>query len=317
MITNLQEKVEFINTCDAMLWARLDGEVMSMSMGEFSTLNKPIICKDIGRDRGHVHLLKDKAIWYNNEKDLTDILLNFNPEIESKKDWNAYKDYTPEKVMKIFDDVFLKNNKLQQLQNKIKIIDCFTFYNEIDLLTYRLNILNDVVDYFVLVESTHTFVGKEKILFYNENKQLFEKFNHKIIHIIVDDFPHKYPNIDFEKKEQWNNEKFQRNCISRGIDKLELNNQDIIIIADVDEIPKIELLENIKYNKMNINEVKALQMDFYYYNLHSKLDHYTDVVRILPYDIYQNINMTIDDLRFKYYKNFITNAGWHLSYFGD
>ena len=40
MITNLQEKVEFINTCDAMLWARLDGEVMSMSMGEFSTLNK-------------------------------------------------------------------------------------------------------------------------------------------------------------------------------------------------------------------------------------------------------------------------------------
>jgi FkbM family methyltransferase len=202
-------------------------------------------------------------------------------------------------------------------QTQPKIIDCFIFYNELDLLIYRLNILNDVVDYFVLVESRHTFVGKEKSLFYNENKQLFEKFNHKIIHIIVDDFPHKYPNIDFEKKEQWNNEKFQRNCISRGIDKLELNNQDIIIIADVDEIPKIELLENIKYNKMNINEVKALQMDFYYYNLHSKLDHYTDVVRILPYDIYQNINMTIDDLRFKYYKNFITNAGWHLSYFGD
>ena len=109
MITDLYEKVEFINTCDAMLWARQDGEVMSMSMGEFSILNKPIICKDVGRDRGHVHLLKDKAIWYDDEKDLTEILLNFNPEIESKKDWNAYKDYTPEKVMKIFDDVFLKN----------------------------------------------------------------------------------------------------------------------------------------------------------------------------------------------------------------
>ena len=73
----------------------------------------------------------------------------------------------------------------------------------------------------------------------------------------------------------------------------------------------------IKYNKININEVKALQMDFYYYNLHSKLDHYTDVARILPYYIYKNINMTIDDLRFKYSKNLITNAGWHLSYFGD
>ena len=50
--------------------------------------------------------------------------------------------------------------------NNSKIIDCFIFYNEVDLLTYRLNILNDIVDYFVLVESTHTHVGKPKQLFY-------------------------------------------------------------------------------------------------------------------------------------------------------
>ncbi len=62
---------------------------------------------------------------------------------------------------------------------------------------------------------------------------------------------------------------------------------------------------------MKIDEVKALQMDFYYYNLHSKLDHYTDVVRILTYSLYKNIAITIDDLRFKYYKNFISSAGWH------
>ena len=43
-----------------------------------------------------------------------------------------------------------------------KIIDCFIFYNELDLLTYKLNVLNDIVDYFVLVEATHTFIGKEK-----------------------------------------------------------------------------------------------------------------------------------------------------------
>jgi beta-1,4-mannosyl-glycoprotein beta-1,4-N-acetylglucosaminyltransferase len=214
-------------------------------------------------------------------------------------------------------DLLHKSLNLKFIQNQPKIIDCFIFYNELDMLTYRLNILNDIVDYFVLVEATHSFVGKEKSLFYQENKQLFQKFNHKIIHVIIDDFPHKYPNINFEKKEQWNNEKFQRNCISRGLYKLELNNEDLIIIADVDEIPKIELLENIKYNEMKINEVKALQMDFYYYNLHSKLDHYTDVVRMLPYNLYKNINMTIDDLRFKYQKNFINNAGWHLSYFGD
>jgi hypothetical protein len=52
----------------------------------------------------------------------------------------------------------------------MKIIDCFTFYNELDLLNYRLNILNNVVDYFIIVESTHTHVGKEKNLIYEENK---------------------------------------------------------------------------------------------------------------------------------------------------
>ena len=47
----------------------------------------------------------------------------------------------------------------------IKIIDCFIFYNELDLLTYRLNVLNNIIDYFIIVESKHTFIGKKKIYF--------------------------------------------------------------------------------------------------------------------------------------------------------
>jgi hypothetical protein len=102
----LYEKVKFINTTDAMLWARVDGEVMSLAMGEFSIFNKPIICMNIGYP-GHVHLLGNKAIWYHDANSLTNILLNFNPEIEKTKDWNAYTDYTPEKVMEIFKSVYL------------------------------------------------------------------------------------------------------------------------------------------------------------------------------------------------------------------
>jgi hypothetical protein len=107
MIVDLDEKVQFINTCDAMLWARSDGEVMSLSMGEFSTKNKPIICMNVGYP-GHVNLLKDKAIWYNNYNSLYNILINFNPEMEKNKDWNAYKEYTPEKVMTIFKKTYLE-----------------------------------------------------------------------------------------------------------------------------------------------------------------------------------------------------------------
>ena len=43
-----------------------------------------------------------------------------------------------------------------------RIIDCFIFYNEFDMINYRLNVLNDIVDFFVIVESTHTFSGREK-----------------------------------------------------------------------------------------------------------------------------------------------------------
>ena len=53
----------------------------------------------------------------------------------------------------------------------IKVIDCFIFYNELELLTYRLNLLYAIVDFFVIVESTHTHTGKEKPLFFNENKK--------------------------------------------------------------------------------------------------------------------------------------------------
>ena len=107
MITELDEKVEFINTTDAMLWARIDGETFGISIGEFSTKNKPVIATKCG-DLAHVHLLGNKAIWYSDENSLIKILLTFNPENEKQKDWNSYSDYTPEKVMNFFDTVFLK-----------------------------------------------------------------------------------------------------------------------------------------------------------------------------------------------------------------
>ena len=102
MITDLNKKVEFINTCDAMLWAQKLGETFGLAIAEFSTINKPIICMNIGWNKAHVHILGDKALWYSNSNDLLKILLNFKSEIESKKDWNAYNEYTPEKVIKIF-----------------------------------------------------------------------------------------------------------------------------------------------------------------------------------------------------------------------
>jgi beta-1,4-mannosyl-glycoprotein beta-1,4-N-acetylglucosaminyltransferase len=197
----------------------------------------------------------------------------------------------------------------------IKIIDCFIFYNEINLLTYRLNILNDIVDKFVIVESTHTFSGKEKKLYFNENKHLFEKFNEKIIHIIVEDFPFKYPNINYKNNEQWVNEKFQRDKISSGIDTLKLDSNDILIITDLDEIPDPKTLRNIKDKHITIS-INTLEMDFYYYNLNTKQNIKWTLGKIVSYGKYKEIATSCSNIRGLNCVK-ISNSGWHLSYFGD
>jgi len=107
-IIDLNEKTKFINSCDAMIWGRSDGEVFSLSQGEFCFKNKPIICSVSKHYNGHVNLLKDKAIWYD-ENNLNEILLNFNKEEMAKLDWNAYKEYTPENVMEIFKNIYIDN----------------------------------------------------------------------------------------------------------------------------------------------------------------------------------------------------------------
>jgi beta-1,4-mannosyl-glycoprotein beta-1,4-N-acetylglucosaminyltransferase len=196
-----------------------------------------------------------------------------------------------------------------------KLIDCFIFYNEIDMLTYRLNILDNIVDHFIIVESTHTFSGKEKKLFFNENKHLFKKFLEKIVHVIIDDMPYKYPNINYKNNEQWKNEHYQRNCISKGLSHINLHKNDVIIISDLDEIPDPTTLEKIKNDKI-IVECNSLEMDFYYYNLNTKIYDKWYLSKILSYKKYEELIMTVQDIR-HYNCPIIQKAGWHLSYFGN
>jgi len=104
-IINLEDKTSFINTCDAMLWGRSGGETFGLSIAEFSIRNKPVFATKCGDD-AHVHLLDDKGIWYN-ENNLYDLLTTFDKNEASTKDWNAYRDYDPEKVMRVFKNVFI------------------------------------------------------------------------------------------------------------------------------------------------------------------------------------------------------------------
>lgn len=204
----------------------------------------------------------------------------------------------------------------------MKIIDCFPFYNELELLKYRLQVLYDYVDYFVLVESTHTYAGHPTKLYYEENKHMFEPFASKIIHVIVNDMPYIYPNINYNSGQQWENEVHPRNCITRGLSQIELNENDIIISTDLDEICNPTVLTKIRNETLTLNRdiYYILEQDLYYYNLNSKFSETWKHSKIFTYGYFINSSRTLSDIRTSHgvhSHNVITCGGWHLSYFGD
>ena len=195
-----------------------------------------------------------------------------------------------------------------------KIIDCMTFYNELDLLTYRLNILNDVVDHFIIVESKYTHSGVEKPLFFNENKHLFTTFKEKIIHIILENAPFIYPNINYEQNEQWENEYYQRDMIADGLNQLTLQPTDLITITDLDEIPDPATLTQLKESNISVG---SFEMNLYYYNLNTVNDILWNKAKIISYATYQLLHLSCTKIRHLNNIPSIKKGGWHLSYFGD
>ncbi len=109
-----------------------------------------------------------------------------------------------------------------------EIYDCFIFFNELDLLEIRLNELYHSVDRFVIVESVETFTGMQKPLYFKENQARYSRFLDKVIYI---------PLMERQNvPSAWDREAFQRNQILRGLKGC--HKDDIIMVSDVDEIPK-------------------------------------------------------------------------------
>ena len=141
------------------------------------------------------------------------------------------------------------------------------FYDEKLLLEIRFNILNKFVDKFVITEAKYFHNGMPKKLNFDINE--FKDFKNKIEYIVVEDHPDglqnynsEHNNHDLEKIKIVNSlkrENFQREMIVKGLN--ELDDEDIILISDVDEIPN---LENFKQNDLNNNIAIFKQQMFYY-----------------------------------------------------
>lgn len=118
------------------------------------------------------------------------------------------------------------------------VYDCIPFFNELDILKLRLNILDPFVDRFVIEEATVTFSGEKKELFFEKNREMFKEFLPKITHIIVDDTPE-----DTSEYATFVRDYYQKNRLIEGLS--EAGDDDIIIFGDADEIPNPAVLKKI------------------------------------------------------------------------
>ena len=177
----------------------------------------------------------------------------------------------------------------------MRTFDTFCFFNELDVLEIRLNILDPYVDYFVIAECFETFSGKDKNLYYYENKDRFAKWNHKILHHVNQ----KYSTLDaFERAG------FQKDNIREFI-KYEAKNDDIVYFGDLDEIWKPKKIKDDK-----VYNLKQLNYSYYLNNLSS--EEWIGTIVGKWGTIKTN---TLNHWRANH-DNLLDNGGWHFSNMG-
>ena len=144
----------------------------------------------------------------------------------------------------------------------MKIIDCTTYYSEDLMLDVRLNILNEHVDKFVIVESKFSHSGKPKKLNFDINN--FKKFKHKIDYLVIEKEPDGInPNLENISAIKRTNSLLR---IEQSYDYMinalkNVDDNDLVCLSDNDEIPNF----NSPYFKNSKSDIFIFKQLFFYY----------------------------------------------------
>lgn len=204
------------------------------------------------------------------------------------------------------------------------IYDCFGFFNEFDILEIRLEELYPVVDKFIISEATKTFSGKDKPLRFLQQRDRFAKYLDKIKYVTYDNFSGY--NNPWQYTDNWKLECEQRRHLITGLNLNQLRDNDLIMISDLDEIPKRSLVEELKIdfikNREKYNNPITICSQLYYGKITNKV--------VFPEEFYnwrgtvfingKILKQTPDMHYFRRFKDSfinIKNSGsWHFSYIG-
>lgn len=195
----------------------------------------------------------------------------------------------------------------------MKVYDCFTFFNELDVLEIRLQEMWDVTDYFVIAESNMSHSGKPKDYILLDNWERFKPYADKIRRIDVNDMP--------ETTDSWVRERYQRWSLGKGLSDMAA--EDLVIVSDLDEIPRAEAVAMIKEDENNYAKY-VLTIPMFQYKI--------NYMKIFEINKQPNIMLTRGhaftnaqqerEFTFPWTQDhpdtvYIDHGGWHFTYFGD
>ena len=213
----------------------------------------------------------------------------------------------------------------------MKIYDCFMYFDEELILDLRLNILDKFVDYFVIVESIFTHKGEKRNLKFDINK--FKKFESKIVYLVYDQEPSQIEKIVSKDTEDEKSRKYimnalfrenaQRNFINGALKNLD--NEDVILVSDVDEIPNLKDI-NFKEKK---SKIILFKQDMLYYKFNLKLPNLVWTgTKACKKKYFKNAQWlrNVKDRKYPFYRidtyfsekkyincEFVDNGGWHFT----
>ena len=204
----------------------------------------------------------------------------------------------------------------------MRTIDCFP-YNGESIVLFRLQYLWNVVDEFVVIEARETHVGeRKKFLYLDRNAALLERFSGKITRLVIDRFPEptsdqlaRYSKYAFVKDPRdWFREGYQRDFAWDYLHDLGHRTPYLLLCCDSDEIPRRDMVPSLHQHYDALVEPHKLEMALFYYS--------SDWIKGSKW--YQAFALNdrglrahrLNDIRLDFdIKNYVSNAGWHLSYF--
>ncbi len=245
----------------------------------------------------------------------------------------------------------IKNNMVKMKLLKGKIIDCFRFFNERELLELRYHLLKDGVDKFVILEGTKTHSGNSwqplAKQYVTDLGFPLEKFEFIVVDLPGNDeeienseFDIIFRNLSGESRDTYKNSVNARTRERLTIDSFikilpEYNDDDVFMVSDCDEIIKPEIIDHfsnmvrtypdrlIKVPLVELQGTANLRLHHADSDQPVKTDNVFFICtkrhfeRATPFQMRFNINNPYETVYVTQDGARIEDCGWHFSWMGD